>query len=268
MKSTTDWRGVLEPATARVRDIANEVASKGEGRATVGVGASGDTTIAADKRAEDELLKAISATGPVKVLSEEAGESGDPNAELTAVIDPLDGSSNYSRGIPFYCTSVAIVEGSDLSGVVFGIVRDIVSGDVYVAERGKGATKNGEPINSSGTTDPSLAVAEVDLSRGGTAMMARVTPLLSKVKRQVHYGANALGICYVADGKVDAFVDLRAKMRVTDIAAAYLIAKEAGAVVSDDKGKELRPKLDLSDRFSYLVSATAELHEQLLQLCR
>jgi myo-inositol-1(or 4)-monophosphatase len=259
---------VLLEATERVQEKVASITREGRRGETVGVGASGDKTLLADKVAEDEILAALSSVGGVRVLSEEAGRSGDPGAGSLAVIDPLDGSSNFERGIPFYCTSIALVDGETLNGVTFGIVRDLVSGDVYAARRGKGATKNGRPIRTTTITSPSKATAGVDLSGAPRELVAQHGPLVSGLKRTVHFGANALEICYLADGRVDAFVDIRRKIRITDFAAAYLIATEAGATFSDENGNGLEVSFDLNRRFSFVASANGGLHKEILRLAR
>lgn len=261
-----DLEKALVEATEKVRDtVAARAARGGRGR-SVGVGAAGDSTILADKEAEDVLLKALEPFG-ARVLSEEAGMTGDPKGGVLAVVDPLDGSSNFERGVPFYCTSVAMVEGRRLEDVTLGVIRDLVRGDIYIARRGKGATKNGKRIRTSSTTKPSDAVVGIDISRSTPQLVSRLAGLASGVKRQTHYGANALELCYVADGRIDAFVDLRGKMRITDFAAAYLIAKEAGAELTDERGGKLVPHFDLDHRFSFVASANQRLHGEILRLC-
>ena len=181
-------------------------------------------------------------------------------------MDPLDGSSNFARGIPFYCTSVAMVEGDSLDDIMVGVVRDLVSGDVYSAVRGKGARKNGRPIRTSAKTELSKAVVGIDLSKGGRRTVARMAPLLAAVGRQVHFGANALELCFVAEGRTDAFVDLRGRIRVTDLAGAYLIAAEAGAAISGERGEELSATFDLSHRLSFIASGNAAMHREILEV--
>jgi myo-inositol-1(or 4)-monophosphatase len=218
--------------------------------------------------AEDEILRALFQIDGVRVLSEEAGEVGDPRGETLAVLDPVDGSGNFARGIQFYCTSIAIAKGDSLDDVSLGLVRNLVTGDVYLAEKGKGATRNGRPIRTSKTGNPSDSVVGIDLSRGGPALVARLARLVSGVQRQVHYGAIALELCMVAEGSIDAFVDLRRKLRVTDVAAAYLILNEAGATVTAEDGVPLKTPLDLRSRLNLVASANRGLHDKILELCR
>lgn len=262
------WVRLLTDASERVQRSVSAVALSGDRARVLGRGASGDETLLADKLAEDELFEALSGIKEMEVLSEEAGAEGNLRSELLALIDPLDGSSNFKRGIPFYCTSVAISEGKTLKGVSFGLVRNLVNGDVYAAEKGKGATKNGRRICTSRAKTPAESVVGIDLSRAAPSLVAALARLVAGVGRQVHYGANALELCYLAEGRIDAFVDLREKMRITDFAAGYLIAKEAGATVTGPGGAKLDPAFDLEHRFSHVTAANVTLHKKILGLCK
>lgn len=261
-----DWTDLLSDATERVLRSVSEIAASKDRRLTVGTGAAGDKTLLADRRAEEELLSVLLRVEGLRVLSEEAGNMGDAKANLIAVVDPLDGSANFERGIPFYCTSVALADGPTIQNVFFGIVRNLVTGDVYLSQKGKGAMKNGETIRTSSPLALSESVAAMDLSMASVELLRGLSPLMSRVRRQVHYGANALELCYLAEGRIDAFVDIRKRMRITDFAAGCLIATEAGASITDEWGRELRWKLDLSERAPCVASANAELHNQILKL--
>jgi myo-inositol-1(or 4)-monophosphatase len=260
-----EWEKLLLDATERVMVRISAISAMGSRGTEVGTGASGDTTILADKAAEDELLKALLRTRGVRVLTEEAGLVGDTEAETLAVLDPLDGSSNFERGIPFFCTSVAIVEGKSYGDIAVGVVRDLVTGDAYAARKGSGARKNGHRIDSSGVQELRGAVVALDLSRTPLKVARGLAPLASGAARIVHYGANALELCYLADGRVDAFVDLRGRIRVTDFAAAGLIAAEAGATVTGPEGRPLSPSLDLETHYSIVASASPALHRSILR---
>ena len=262
-----EWEELLLGATERVKGIVSEVAAAGERRRYVGVGASGDRTLLADKVAEDELMKVLLGVPGTKVLSEEAGFRGDPDGNTLAVVDPLDGSSNFARGIPFYCTSVAVIEGNSLEDTTVGVVLNLVTGDVYHALRGKGTKRNGAMVHASRVADVSRAVLGIDISRENPERIARLNHLMSVASRHVHFGANALELSYVADGTIDAFVDTRGKIRITDLAAAYLVASEAGAEISDPQGNELGAIFDLEHRLSFVASANKPLHREILRMC-
>lgn len=239
--------------------------SKGESARKVGVGAAGDETLVADRECENVIIDTLLSVEGVRVLSEEAGERGPGSSGFLAIVDPLDGSSNFSRGIPFYCTSICVVEGARLRDARYALVRNLVNGDVYYAEKGKGGFKNGEKLKPSRKTELSDSIAAVDLSKAKPAVIDALGPLSSRLGRQVHFGANALEICMVAEGDIESFVDLRSRMRVTDVAGAYLIAKEAGAVLTAESGAELDPVLDLRSRLSVVASGNAVLHQKVLK---
>jgi myo-inositol-1(or 4)-monophosphatase len=259
---------VLIESTMRVRARVEEIARSGKREDSVGVGASGDKTILADKVAENEILDAIRSEGKISVLSEEAGWVGDPGSNVLAIVDPLDGSSNFEKGIPFYCTSVAVSEGKTLDGIFLAVVRDLVSGAVYVARKGKGASKDGKKVVTGDVTKVGDAVIGIDMSRADKEIAASLAPLVTAARRQVHFGANALEMCYLAEGKIDAFVDLRGRIRISDFAAAHLIAKEAGATITDPSGGQLNPEFEVGKGFSFVASANARLHKEILELCR
>lgn len=254
------WERLLAEATKNARKSVSAVAVAGKRGLVVGTGASGDKTLLADMKAEEELSRALLRVEGVRLLSEEKGNIGDPRSRTLAVIDPLDGSSNFKSGLPFYCTSVAIVQGQSLAGVRFAMVRNLVNGDIYFAARGKGASKNGKRIFTTKGVELSESVLDVDLSGTSRTVIAGLVPLLAGVKRVIHYGANALELCLLAEGKIEAFVDVRGRMRVTDLAGGYLIAREAGASISLIHEQRWAPTFRLKTRFSLVASANQSLH--------
>jgi myo-inositol-1(or 4)-monophosphatase len=244
--------------------VVGRLRSREERGRVVGIGASGDKTLLADREAETAIAKSLAKARQVRMLSEEAGDVGDKSANLIAVVDPVDGSSNFERRIPFYCTSIAVAEGSRLADVKFGLVRNLVNGDVYYAERGRRATKNGKRIATSMISELREAVLAVDLSRTDEGTFSGLARVVTLAKRQVHFGANALELCLLAEGLVDGFVDVRGKTRIVDFAAGYLIAKEAGALFSGREGEELAPKLEMRERFGFVASANPRLHRKIM----
>lgn len=265
MNSSDDWKRILERATLEVQKAVADVASKGERTNSVGTGASGDKTLVADKQAEDLLLGHLSQIPRLRVISEEAGEMGPADAGFVAVIDPLDGSSNFERGVPFYCSSVGVADGPTLGSMKHALVRNLITGDVYWAERGKGATKNGQLITTNAGKELRSAVAAIDVSRASVSTVNALAPLISEVGRQVHLGANALELCLLAEGAVDIVTDVRGRARFVDLAGAYLVAKEAGAMITDPSGRPIERPMTLKARFDYVASADAGLHQLVLK---
>lgn len=263
-----EWEALLREAGERVQEVRDRLIASQEGIEKVGEGAGGDTTMRVDEEAEQEILEVVKQKGDVRIVAEEAGESGPVDARWTVIIDPIDGSSNFERQIPFYCTSIAVVEGKTLDDASHALVRNLVSGDTYYAEAAGYATKNGAQIKTSQVTELKEAMIGVDMSKSGLALVSSFNQLVASSRRQVHYGANALEACFLAEGKIDGFVDLRGKIRVMDMAAAYLIGKRAGAVFSDREGKPVRPAISVRERFSIFGAANKTLHEKMLEKLR
>lgn len=263
-----EWEDLLKEASRRVDRIVSRAADPEEQRRVVAIGASGDKTLAVDRDAETAAIDCLMQAGDVRIVSEEKGEVGSRRSKWTVLLDPVDGSSNFERGIPFYCTSFAVVEGTRLSGTKYALVRNLVNGDTYYAERGRGANKNNRKITTSSISDLPESVVAIDVSRASSDVLRRLTPLVASVKRHVHLGANALELCLLAEGKVDAFVDVRGATRVTDLAGAMIIAKEAGGVVTTENGGELDADLNLEERLRVIASGNETLHRKLIDLVR
>ena len=188
-----------------------------------------------DHQSEEYLLGEISRHWPEsRVFAEESGESG--QGDLVWYIDPLDGTVNYAHGVPIFCVSIACAwEGQTRLGVVYDPMRD----EMFAAERGKGAWLNGRVINVSSATElqKSLLVTGFPYDTwtakpNNLEFFGRFARMTQGVRR---LGSAALDACYVAAGRLDGFWELA--LRAWDIAAAALIAEEAGARVTTVKGE-------------------------------
>jgi myo-inositol-1(or 4)-monophosphatase len=181
------------------------------------------------------------------------------------VLDPIDGSLNAKRGLPVFATSIALAEGPSIGDVVLGVVRDHGTGEEWIARRGGGATVDGAPVSAEGEPGG----LELLLVEG--AYPDRVAPAAAALDGRVHriraLGSLALSLCHAAAGRGDAMVGLGLG-RSIDIAAAQLVAREAGLLVglpgeADLPGMTLR----LDARFHVLGArddATMRLLEGLL----
>ena len=220
-------------------------------RATTDWGDSGrrDGQYAVDLVVDAIVLDAL-ATAGVSVLSEESGLTLRDSAAIV-VVDPLDGSTNASQGIPWFATSLCLL---DDDGAAVGLVRNQASGVTYSAVRGGGANRDGVAISASSCTE--LGEAVVGLSG---------MPPASFGWRQFRaLGASALDLCLVASGALDGFVDCSVDAHgVWDYAAATLICAEAGATVVDGAGRELLVRIPEWKR-TPVAAATPELLVQLL----
>lgn len=224
---------------------------------TIDIGADGTPTKVIDKLAEEVAIKIIKkADVTVNILSEEAGFI-DNNAEYTFVLDPVDGTRNASRGIPFFSVSLAVGRQS-LSDVVYGIVKNVSTGDMYVAEAGAGAyvNKNHILVPDIASRKPLFAI-----TLGKRCEESTLNLIKNSVVRSL--GAASLEMCLVGTGAVDAFIVDRDFMRVTDIAASTLFLREAGGFVTDKNGDSLDMTLTLDERTSILAAGNMDLIQKL-----
>lgn len=209
----------------RFVDIANQVRAAIDAVPVWGPSGrrSGQYTI--DVAADEVALNALDDSG-FGVLSEESGLTN-PDREILVVVDPIDGSTNASAGLPWYATSLCALDGD---GPLVGVVTNQATGDTWHAIRDQGAFRNGVPIQPSPVTRLTNAfVALCDLpDRHYGWRQFRV------------YGAAALDICSVADGTFDAFGDLAVELHgAWDYMAAMLILREAGGEIVDRHDRDL-----------------------------
>jgi len=215
---------------------------------TVDIGADGTPTKYIDKIAEDVALKAIKKSKiSINLLSEEAGFI-DNGGDYLIVLDPVDGTRNATRGIPFYSVSLAIGK-STLSDIEFGIVKNIPTGDEFIVEKNHGAFLNKNPV-----VIPDMPAAEPLLAMSLGKQKDIASKSLSKQYKIRSLGATSLEMCMVATGSFDSYVVERETMRVTDIAASTLFVREAGGIVANKFGKNLEMELSLDDRVSMIVA--------------
>ncbi len=221
--------------------------------AEIRMGADGTPTQHIDRVAEDVALEVID--GQANVLSEEAGFV-DNGCRYTLVLDPIDGTRNAVNGVPFYCASVALGR-ERLSDVVYGLVRNLPTGDTYTAEKDNGAACNGQPISVERRDEPLFSLV---LGTSGTE---------ETWQRVRHHhiralGAAALEMSLVATGALDAYYQANEYLRVTDFAAGALLVREAGGAVYSGDGEELDVPLSLDVRSSVLAVSSPATREVLI----
>lgn len=198
--------------------------------------------VVADQAVLDTLLP-----HGVGVLSEESGRHH-PDALVTVVVDPLDGSTNASLGLPWYAASLCAV---DAAGPLAAAVVNLASGERFTATRSGGAHRDGVAIRPSEVTDIGQAVIGV----------SGYPPSNVGWRQYRAWGAGALDLCSVACGRLDAYFDATAgEHGPWDYLAGLLICEEAGAVVSDVDDRDLLA-LDHATRRAPVAGATPALHD-------
>jgi len=250
----TNWLDTCRLCVADIRGVLELLPTRSEREPVLRVGEGGDETTAIDQAAEDAVVARLEALGEAFVLvSEELGERsfGDGGVRRV-VVDPIDGSVNAKRSIPFFSFSLAIAEGSTMGDVTFGYVYDFGTGEEWTAERGSGAFLGGEHV---GTVRPKETIEILSFEGTTTSIIAeRIGRVLGLAGRVRVMGSLALSLCHLAAGRVDAVCSLK-PARSVDIAAAQLLVRECGlAIELFEDPPFARAPLDLVMR-SRLVAA-------------
>jgi myo-inositol-1(or 4)-monophosphatase len=259
----TPWLETCRSCAADIRGVLEHLPGRVEREPVLRLGQGGDDTTAIDQAAEDVVVERLTALHEDFVLvSEELGTRAfGAGGDRRVVVDPIDGSVNAKRGIPFFSFSLAVAEGPAMADVVFGYVYDFGTGEEWTAERGRGAFLGAarlgaqlpkdalEILSFEGTTTPAIA-----------ATIARVTDLAARLRVM---GSLALSLCHLAAGRVDGVVSLK-PARSVDIAAAQLLVRECGLAIElfDDPPFASAP-LDLVTRSRVAAAGSPELVTQL-----
>ena len=256
---SVDWLSLCRACVADIDVVLGELPTRAEREPVLRSGEGGDDTTAIDAAAEDAVVARLSALdSDFLLVSEELGErtfgAGGP---VRVVVDPIDGSVNAKRGIPFFSLSLAVADGPTMGDVVFGFVYDFGAREEWVAERGRGARLNDRPLSGPPPKDP---IEILSFEATTTAYVADKAPsLLGVAERLRVMGSLALSLCHLAAGRVDAVCSLKAA-RSIDIAAAQLLVRERGFAIElfEDPPFTAAP-LDLEGRSRLVAAATSEL---------
>ncbi len=211
-----------------------------------------------DRASEDLIISAITAEFPDHaILAEESGAIGE--ADLTWLIDPLDGTNNYAHGFPYFCVSLALWRGrTPLLGVIYNPMLD----ELFSAEAGGGTYCNGRSIHVSGTATLSAALISTGFpytySTTPENNLREFDRIQSRCQGVRRGGAAALDLAYVAMGRLDAHWELR--LKPWDTGAAALLVLEAGGRLSGWSGEPWQP---WSDR---LIASNGRIHDELIQV--
>lgn len=237
------------------------IAGTPQGNRQMGRGAGGDISRKIDLIAEKTVIGVLKKRGvDATIIGEECGRIEGKKGFV--IMDGIDGTANATRGIPFYCCSLAYATEFRLSDVTEAAIIDLVTGDLYHASKGKGAYLNGKRIRAKKGSDE-LTVG-MNVSGIGPDVVAKLSPVMSRTKHARQLGAIALELCFLARGRLDASVDLRGKIRPTDIAAAYLIVKEAGGQMHSGEGRELGTEdFGVDTRLSLVATANKKTFDEL-----
>ena len=229
---------LIEIGLEAVRRAA-DVLKKSYGRAT-GIEHKGklDLVTDADRRAEEVVVSFLQQASPqCGILAEEQNEIAGNGTERW-ILDPLDGTTNFAHGYPFFCVSLALEQAGQ---TIWGAVLDPLRNELFSARRGQGASCNGAHLKVSGTAQLSQAMLctgfPYDVHDSDADNLDNFASLIKKARAIRRDGAAALDLCYVAAGRFDGFWEM--KLKPWDMAAGALIVTEAGGRISGFDGRAL-----------------------------
>lgn len=192
------------------------------------------------------------------IIGEEYAETN-PDAEYTWIIDPIDGTLNFSTSVPMFCTMVALARKGE---VILSAIYIPLTKELFFAKKGGGAYCNGKRIRTSAMTNwkQSLGCGPATLRSKALTFLKKFFAGAEKGQFTLHIYGTIASACYVASGRRDWFVSFSGK--VWDYAPAYLLMKEAGCAATDAKGRSW--KLGVNE----LIAANPRLHKELLKLTK
>ena len=217
-----------------------------------------------DREAEAMIVEGLRAARPDDSIVGEEGGAHQGTSGVEWLVDPIDGTTSFMYGLPTWCVSIG---ARDADGGLVGAVYLPDLDEMFLAERSLGATLNGHAIRCSSITDISKALVATGFSytpAQRTVQSRRVTEFIHQIRDVRRMGAAAVDICFVACGRLDAYFE--ENLHAWDIAAAEVIAREAGALVGDYAGRPLRPAETLIaapgvfDALSALLTAAQRKH--------
>lgn len=219
-----------------------------------------DLVTETDKKAEELILTEITGKFPEHKIIAEESKNDVSSAEHMWIVDPLDGTTNFAHKLPIFSVSIAYLYQSE---IVLGVVYDPIADEMFSAEKNKGAYLNGEKIQVSNTIElkNSLMITGFPYDRfhnpdNNLDNFSRMTLKVRGIRR---LGSAALDLCYIAAGRADGYWEIR--LEAWDIAAGTLIAREAGAIVTNRFGNEDVLKQSIS-----VTAANPFLHPKILEV--
>lgn len=263
----------MAPSPAELREVATAAARAagdllvdGRGR-PMEVGRKNERTslvTEVDLAAQAEIVRVIAGHYPEHTIVGEEGTSGPAGGDCTWVVDPLDGTSNYAHGVPFACTSIAVI---DADGLAAGAIFEPFRAELFTAVRGGGAWLGDErlAVSETATLDRSLVCTGVqcDAAAATTAFGRRIVELAGHCRAVRCLGSPALCLAYIAAGRIDAFLEADSTY-AWDLAAGALMISEAGGRIEDLGGGPVNLGSGVAD----VLATNGRIHAALAALVR
>jgi myo-inositol-1(or 4)-monophosphatase len=188
-----------------------------------------DIKLALDKESQDLITGILLGGCPDDALYGEEGIAGNQQSARQWIVDPIDGTVNYYYGIPHFCVSIALRVAGE---IVVGVIHDPMVGETWTVEKGSPPMLNGQPIRVSPRTELAESILFVGCGKDGAALktgMERFQRASVKARKMRMMGSAALGMAYIASGRLDAYIESR--ISLWDIAAGQLLVESAGGKV-------------------------------------
>jgi myo-inositol-1(or 4)-monophosphatase len=258
MKDQQDLEEYLRTAEHLAREAGELLMSRFGRRQQIEYKGAIDLVTDADRASEDLLVDRLKAAYPDHSIMTEEGNSLRTSSSLTWVIDPLDGTTNFTHGFPFFCVSIALASsGRPMVGAVYHPSLN----EMFTVIRGGGARVNGTPLTVSGRpamTESLLATGfPYDIREGKETNLEYFAAFAVRARAIRRAGAAALDLCYVAAGRFDGFWEL--KLHPWDIAAGSLMVEEAGGRTTDFSGGPYT--IDTT----HMVASNGLIHDEIIR---
>jgi myo-inositol-1(or 4)-monophosphatase len=212
-----------------------------------------------DRRSEEIILRAIGEAYPDHLILTEEGPGREGESSFRWIVDPLDGTTNYAHGYPCFSVSIALEQNAE---IVLGVIYDPVLDEMFAARKGGGTILNGKQIAVSETellNDALLATGfPYDIRRSRETNLDHFARFAVRAQAIRRAGSAALDLCYVAAGRFDGFWEM--KLAPWDMAAGYLIVREAGGRVTDFSGGKFHIDGD------EMLAANPSIHAQMVDV--
>ncbi|TFG21719.1 MAG: hypothetical protein EU533_05110 [Promethearchaeota archaeon] len=252
----------LKQITLNIYDRVYPILGTEEASQKKSKGAGGDISMQIDLLAEEVLVHSLEkASVDILLISEELGEKFIGNKELAIknknvlIVDPIDGSNNAARGIPYCSVSIAYAIGDKVKDIKKAVILNLITKDIFWAVKGEGAYWNGKRIHVSNLDISDRCFVELDVSKKQMFKnMDKIGLILAKFYKVRILGSSALTLCQIAKGSIDAFINLRDSSRLVDVAAGLLILQEAGGKMMLFNGNDIRGELSINFKFPFLAS--------------
>jgi myo-inositol-1(or 4)-monophosphatase len=252
---------LLKKIAINVYDVIHPLLGSKEAAKKSQRGAGGDISMQIDLLAEQSVIRTLeSEKVDILMISEEIGEIyiGNKNNAIknqnVLIIDPVDGSNNAVRGIPYCSISIAYAIGKRIKDIKKAVVLDLVSKDIYWAVKGEGAYLNDKKIRVSNLDLSDNCFFELNLPiKNASTYIAKLKPIIERFYRIRILGSSALTLCQIAKGSMEVFINLRESNRLVDVAAGFLILKEANGQFFSLGGTEIDHELSIDLKFPFVA---------------